>query len=323
MKIKKQLTQKLMITCILVAAFCIHPAAADSTQHDSVLKIATGSPYELGLVDALSTPFNEINNCTIEVTKAGSGASINLGREGKVDLVMVHAPEAEDEFIADGYGLNRTYIMYNDFVIVGPDNDPAEINGITDVADAYEKIAKTKSIFFSRGDNSGTHNKEMHVWNLTGITPEGDWYIITNDFMGATLEMADTQQGYFMTDRSTYIKLKQNLNLSILVEDDPILVNQYHAIAVNPEKYPDVNYEMAVKFIDYIISQNGQEIIMNFGNEEFGEPLYFAALTPDISSSTMLDNSVSTTPESSGFGVLLAIIGLLMVGCMINKRRQN
>ena len=150
-----------MITCILVAAFCIFPAAADSTQHDSVLKIATGSPYELGLVDALSTSFNEINNCTVEVTKAGSGASINLGREGKVDLVMVHAPEAEEEFIADGYGLNRTYIMYNDFVIVGPDNDPAGINGITDVADAYEKIAKTKSIFFSRGDNSGTHNKEI------------------------------------------------------------------------------------------------------------------------------------------------------------------
>jgi tungstate transport system substrate-binding protein len=321
MRIQKQLLQKLMITCILVTAFCIFPAAADSTQHDSVLKIATGSPYELGLVDALNTSFNEINNCTVEVTKAGSGASINLGREGKVDLVMVHAPEAEEEFIADGYGLNRTYIMYNDFVIVGPDNDPAGINGITDVADAYEKIAKTKSIFFSRGDNSGTHNKEMYVWNLTGITPEGDWYIITNDFMGATLEMADTQQGYFMTDRSTYIKLKQNLNLSVLVEDDPILVNQYHAIAVNPEKYPDVNYEMAVKFIDYIISQNGQEIIMNFGNEEFGEPLYFAASTPDISSYTMLNNSVSTTPESSGFGVLLAIIGLLVVCCMINKRR--
>lgn len=323
MRIKNQLIQKLMITCILVAAFCILPAAADSTQHDSVLKITTGSPYELGLVDALSTPFKEINNCTIEVTKAGSGASISLGREGKVDLVMVHAPEAEEEFIADGYGLNRTYIMYNDFVIVGPNNDPAGINGITDVADAYEKIAKTKSIFFSRGDNSGTHKKEMYVWNLTGITPEGDWYVITNDFMGATLEMADMQQGYFMTDRSTYIKLKQNLNLSILVEDDPILVNQYHAIAVNPEKYPDVNYEMAVKFIDYIISQNGQEIIMNFGNEEFGEPLYFAASTPDISSSTMLNNSVSTTPESSGFGVLLAIIGLLVVGCMIDKRRQN
>lgn len=321
MRIQKQLLQKLMITCILVTAFCIFPAAADSTQHDSVLKIATGSPYELGLVDALSTSFNEINNCTVEVTKAGSGASINLGRDGKVDLVIVHAPEAEEEFIADGYGLNRTYIMYNDFVIVGPDNDPARVNGITDVADAYEKIAKTKSIFFSRGDNSGTHNKEMYVWNLTGITPEGDWYIITNDFMGATLEMADTQQGYFMTDRSTYIKLKQNLNLSVLVEDDPILVNQYHAIAVNPEKYPDVNYEMAVKFIDYIISQNGQEIIMNFGNEEFGEPLYFAASTPDISSSTMLNNSVSTTPESSGFGVLLTTIGLLVVCCMINKRR--
>jgi tungstate transport system substrate-binding protein len=115
MRIQKQLLQKLMITCILVTAFCIFSAAADSTQHDSVLKIATGSPYELGLVDALSTSFNEINNCTVEVTKAGSGASINLGREGKVDLVMVHAPEAEEEFIADGYGLNRTYIMYNDF----------------------------------------------------------------------------------------------------------------------------------------------------------------------------------------------------------------
>jgi tungstate transport system substrate-binding protein len=164
--------------------------------------------------------------------------------------------------------------MYNDFVIVGPENDTAGIKGMTDVAEAYRKIARTRSLFFSRGDNSGTHKKEMAIWDEAGIIPGGDWYRKTGDFMGATLKIADEDKGYFMTDRSTYIAMKNNIDLEILVEGDPDLINRYSAIAVNPEKCPNVNYELARAFIEYIVSPEGQMIIENFGRDEYDEPLY-------------------------------------------------
>ncbi len=239
------------------------------------LKLATGSPYELGLIDAVVEPFEAKYNCEVEVTKAGSGASLDLGRSGNVDLVMVHAPAAEEEFIADGYGLNRTCVMYNDFVIVGPEDDPAGIKGMTNATEAYEKIAESESLFFSRGDNSGTHKKEMSIWASAEITPEGDWYQTTNTFMSETLEIANDEQGYFMTDRSTYITLKDEINLTVLVEGDPIFVNHYHAIAVNPEKCPNVNYELAADFIEYLSSTEGQTIIAEFGTNEYSEALYY------------------------------------------------
>ncbi|PHP45704.1 tungstate ABC transporter substrate-binding protein WtpA [Methanosarcinales archaeon ex4572_44] len=212
------------------------------------LKLATGSPYELGLIDAIAEP---------------------------VDLVMVHAPAAEEEFIADGYGLNRTCVMYNDFVIVGPEDDPAGIKGMTNATEAYEKIAESESLFFSRGDNSGTHKKEMSIWETAGITPEGDWYQTTNTFMAETLEIANDEQGHFMTDRSTYITLKDDVTLTVLVEGDPIFVNHYHAIAVNPEKCPNVNYELAADFIEHLSSAEGQTLIAEFGTNEYGEALYY------------------------------------------------
>ena len=239
------------------------------------LKLATGSPYELGLIDAIAEPFEATYNCEVEVTKAGSGASLDLGRSGNVDLVMVHAPAAEEEFVADGYGLDRTCVMYNDFVIVGPDDDPAGIKGMTNATEAYEKIAESESLFFSRGDNSGTHKKEMSIWETAGITPEGDWYQTTNTFMAETLEIVDDEQGHFMTDRSTYITLKDEITLEVLVEDDPIFVNHYHAIAVNPAKNPNVNYELAAEFIEYISSTEGQTILEEFGKDEYGEALYY------------------------------------------------
>jgi tungstate transport system substrate-binding protein len=242
------------------------------------LRLATGSPYELGLIDALSEPFEEIYNCKVEVTKAGSGKSLDLGREGKVDLVMVHAPEAEEDFIADGYGMDRCAVMHNDFVIVGPEDDPAGIRGIENAAEAYKKIAETKSLFFSRGDNSGTHKKEMSIWKEAGIAPSGDWYRETGEFMGATLKIASEEQGYFMTDRSTYITMREDINLKILSEGDPDLINHYSAIAVNPEKNPNVNYDLAKAFIEYIISPEGLTIISEFGMDKYGEPLYY----PDV-----------------------------------------
>jgi molybdate/tungstate transport system substrate-binding protein len=297
-----------------------------------ILTLATGSPYELGVIGALNKPFEEKYKCKVEVTKAGSGKSLDLGREGKVDLVMVHAPKAEEEFVADGYGLNRTYVMYNDFVIVGPKSDPAGIRGMTNVAEGYKKIAETKSLFFSQGDNSGTHKKEMSIWESGGITPEGDWYKVTHAFMAATLEIANEKQGYFMTDRSTYITLKRDISLDILVEGDPVLVNHYHAIAVNQVKHPTVNYELAKKFIDYVSSPEGQTIIRDFGKEEFGEPLYYVAVEPTPSPTVMPTSAQTPTPMPSpsptqaptpGFEVVFVVAALVAVTYILLRRRKK
>jgi len=263
----------------------------------SVLGIATGSPYELGLMDALIEPFEEKYGCQVEVTRAGSGASLNLGREGDVDLVLVHAPEAEKKFVADGYGLHRTYMMYNDFVIVGPEDDPAGIRGMADAAKAYTRIATTGSLFFSRGDNSGTHQKEMSIWKEAGIVPKGGWYKVTGDFMGATLKTASTNQGYFMTDRSTCIKIKDNIDLEILSESDPDLINRYSAIAVNPQKHPSVNYDLAKAFIEYTISPEGQAIIRDFGKEEYGEPLYYPAISQGVIFTGLFEREVTLSVD--------------------------
>jgi hypothetical protein len=174
--------------------------------------------------------------------------------------------------------MDRCAVMHNDFVIVGPDNDPAGIRGMKNAAEAYKKIAETESLFFSRGDNSGTHKKEMSIWNEAGITPSGDWYQTTGKFMGATLKIASEEKGYFMTDRSTYITMREDIDLEILSEGDPDLVNHYSAIAVNPEIHLTVNYDLAKAFIEYITSPEGQTIIGDFGMDEYGEPLYY----PDV-----------------------------------------
>ena len=295
-----------------------------------VVSIATGSPYELGLIDALSTPFDERYDCKVEVTKAGSGASLDLGREGAVDLVIVHAPEAEADFLADEYGLDRTYVMHNDFVIVGPEGDPAGIQGMINATEAYKKVAESKSLFFSRGDHSGTHEKELSIWERTGITPAGDWYRETNAFMADTLKTANAAQGYFMTDRSTYITRKRDMNLAILVEGDPVLVNQYHAIAVNPAKHPTVNYEQAKAFIAFLASSAGQAIIEDYGKEEFGVPLYFAAAAaeaaPASSSLAVPSATIAPSPTPSptpGFEAVCVVAALFAITCIVQRKRKK
>ena len=249
------------------------------------LVLSTGSPYELGLIDAIGTPFEAKYNCKVDVVKAGSGKAIKLLREGKVDVIMVHAKKAEEKLVRDGYGVNRRLVAHNDFVIAGPKKDPARIKGSKDAAEAYGRIARSGSLFFSRGDNSGTHKKEMSIWKKAGIKPKGKWYRTTGKFMGATLKEASQGQGYFMTDRSTYIYLSKEIDLDILFEGDPSLVNHYHAIAVNPVRYPERNYELAVNFIGFITSPAGQKIIRDYGKKEFDKSLYFADAIPSIQAS--------------------------------------
>jgi tungstate transport system substrate-binding protein len=245
----------------------------------ATLRLATGSPYELGLVDALFSEFKKEVSCDLNVTKAGSGESLQMLKTGAVDVIMVHAPAEEAKAIKEGWALNLTYFGGNDFVIVGTAKDPAGIRGCKDVVGAYRKIAGSKAPFISRGDNSGTHKKELKIWEKAGITPQGSWYMINKDFMMATLLKTSDDGAYFMTDRSTWIvakKEKPDLKLVVLFEGDPMLINRYHALTINPKLFTDAHYELAKKFVDFLKSDRGQKIIATFGKEKFGEPLYFS-----------------------------------------------
>ncbi|MDY6862850.1 MAG: substrate-binding domain-containing protein [Thermodesulfobacteriota bacterium] len=277
MKRRLWLRASILMLVIFIVSLLAYPQAVWAKDK---LTLSTGSPYELGLIDALAKPFEAKYNCKVDVVKAGSGKAIKLLKEGRVDVIMVHAKKAEEKIIKDGYGVNRRAVAHNDFVMVGPKKDPAIIKEAKNVTDAYRRIAQSKSLFFSRGDNSGTHKKEMSIWKKAGIEPKGKWYKTTGKFMGATLKEAGTARGYFMTDRSTYIYLSKEVNLNLLFEGDPTLVNHYNAIAVNPARYPERNYELAVNFIGFITSPAGQKIIRDYGKKEFGKPLYFADAIP-------------------------------------------
>lgn len=239
----------------------------------NVFTLATGSPGELGLLKVLADAFNAKNPTSLCWVKAGSGKSLKLLKEKKVDMVMVHAPAAEKRAIADGWAANRTLIGSNEFFIVGPKDDPAAVAKSKSAADAYDKISKASSKFFSRGDNSGTHKKEMAIWKKANVNHQGQWYIITKEFMKATLKRANDDKGYFMTDSSTWVAEKKNLpNLKILFRGDKFLINTYHALSQPKDATPGQKW--AAKFIEFVGSKEGQKIIADYGKDKYGEGLY-------------------------------------------------
>ncbi len=199
-----------------------------------------------------------------------------MGSKGEADVLLVHSPAAEKKFMAEGNGVNRRLVMHNDFIIVGPPSDPAKIKGMKKAADAFKKIAASGSVFVSRGDNSGTHAKEKDIWKAAGVKYEGEkWYQQTGLGMGQTLNVAAEKKTYTLADRGTYLALKKNLGLDILVEGDGILLNIYHVIEVNPKKWPKVNFAGAKAFADFMVSKQTQAIIKTFGVKKFGSPLFF------------------------------------------------
>ena len=237
--------------------------------------LATGSPGELGLLKALAEAFSQVmgGKTALQWVKAGSGASLKLLKAKKVDMVMVHAPEAEKKAVAEGWAVKRTLIGSNEFYLVAPADDPAKIAQAKTAVEAYQKIAQAKTKFFSRGDNSGTHKKEMSIWEKTGIKPQGDWYVVTKDFMMATLKRANAEQGYFMVDSSTWVAAKKEVpNLKVLFKGDKLLVNTYHALAQPAGATPGA--ATAVKFIEFVASPRGQKIIADCGKDRYGEGLY-------------------------------------------------
>jgi tungstate transport system substrate-binding protein len=272
---------KMRLSIVLLFFFlCPGPTAfADENctevygESDHKFSLATGSPGELGLLKALADDFNKTHGTTLCWKKAGSGAALKMLKEKKVDMVMVHAPSAEKQAVQDGWAIKRTLIGSNEFYIVGPKEDPAGIAQAKSAPEAYKKIAGAGAKFFSRGDNSGTHKKEMDVWKNAGMEPSGEWYIVTKAFMMATLKRADAERGYFMTDSSTWVAARKELpHLAILFRGDPFLVNTYHSLC-QPEKTTP-GQEHASKFIDFVGSEEGQRIIRDYGADKYGEGLY-------------------------------------------------
>jgi tungstate transport system substrate-binding protein len=239
------------------------------------LRLATTTSTEnSGLLDVLLPPFEESYGVKVKVIAVGTGAAIRTAKDGNADVILVHARSLEDEFIAQGYGAKRYQVMHNDFVIVGSAEDVAKIKGERDALRALKKIAFSKAGFVSRGDNSGTHIKEMSLWEVSGIKPHGSWYIQSGSGMASTLRIANEKGAYTLSDRGTYLHLQQELDLVILCEGDKRLFNSYGVIPVSPERYPWVKYDLAMKFVKYITGREGQEIIGLYGVAGFGEPLF-------------------------------------------------
>jgi len=260
------------ITGLGAAQAADQPAAVygAGAQHFS---LATGSPGELGLLKVLAETFGKQENAKMNWFKAGSGKSLQLLKDKKVDMIMVHAPAAEEQAVKDGWAIKRTLLGSNEFFIVGPANDPAKIAAAKDALDAYRRIAGAKAKFFSRGDNSGTHKKESDIWKKAGIQPQGDWYVVTKDFMTVTLKRADKEKGYFMVDSSTWVAAKKEVpNLKILFKGDKLLVNTYHALCQPAGATPGA--AIAAKFIDFVASPQGQKIIQDYGKDRYREGLY-------------------------------------------------
>jgi tungstate transport system substrate-binding protein len=241
-----------------------------------VILASTTSTRDSGLMDVLTPIFEQQTGYNLKGVYVGTGAALQMGVDGNADVLLVHAPTSELPLIENGDAINRRLVMHNDFIIVGPPDDPAGIDGMTVAADAFAKIADAGAVFISRGDDSGTNKKELAIWADAGVDPSGQsWYQETGQGMGATLTIASEKQGYTLTDRATYLNTRANLDLDIFVEGDPILLNIYHVMEVNPEKWPDVNAAGAEAFIDFMVSPAVQEIIRTYGVEKFGQPLFF------------------------------------------------
>lgn len=239
-----------------------------------VLTMATTTSTEnSGLLDELLPPFEEKFDVRVDVVAVGTGAAIELGSNGDADIIFVHARDAEDEFVANGYGVNRRDVMYNDFVILGPPSDPAGIRKTETAVEAFQKIKAEEAEFVSRGDDSGTNKKELSIWDSAGITPDGSWYLESGQGMGPSINMANEREAYILADRGTFLAYSGDIELEIVNSGDPELFNPYGIIPINPAYHTHVNYQLAMAFTGYLTSQQGQNIINNY--MRYDEQLFY------------------------------------------------
>ena len=270
---KKWIWAVLLCVCVLI------PGSAMGESSKFVLMASTIGPIDSGIVSVLEDQFEKDTGIRVRHVGAGTGAALKIAEKGNVDLVMVHAKSLEEKFVKDGFGTERIPLMYNDFVIVGPAGDPAGIKGLKTAAEALKTISAKGVPFISRGDKSGTHVAEMDLWKMAGITPSGSWYRIYEK--GAegnvpTLRYTDQQQAYTVIDRATFLSIKDQIKLAVLVEGDEALLNYISLIPVNQKKFPRVNAKDVKIFVAWLTSpEKGQKIIRDFGKDKYGAPLFF------------------------------------------------
>jgi tungstate transport system substrate-binding protein len=264
------------IAALVLGLVAAPPAVAEDAAKTVILATTT-STQDSGLLDVLVPAFQKQTGYFVKTISVGSGQAMAMGRRGEADVLLVHSPADEEKFVEEGFGVGRRLVMHNDFVVVGPSADPGKVRGTTFAKEALKRIADAGALFLSRGDNSGTHAKEKGIWKAAGVSPDGQkWYQQTGLGMGDTLNVASEKGGYTLTDRGTYLALHKarRFALEILVEREPLLLNVYHVIEVNPAKWPKVNAAGAKAFGDFMVSRATQEIIGRFGIDKVGSPLF-------------------------------------------------
>jgi tungstate transport system substrate-binding protein len=258
-------------TAIVIAFLVL--IALPSRAEERLRMSTTTSTQNSGLISVLLPPFEKECGCKVDVVAVGTGKALKLGEAGDVDVVFVHARPLEDKFVANGFGVNRKDVMYNDFVLLGPKDDPAGVRKTKTAHEAFLEIASKGSPFISRGDESGTHLKEKEIWAALGVVPRGGWYIEAGQGMGEVIMMADQKRGYTLADRGTYIAFRKKTDLVVVREGDKNLWNPYGIIAVNPKKHPHVKFGLAMKFIEFVTGPKGRSLISGYKVD--GEPLFF------------------------------------------------
>ena len=250
-------------------------AACNQFGKPAIILATTTSTQDSGLLDELIPMFEDQSGYIVKVIAVGTGQALKMGQDGNADILLVHAPDAEKVLIENGSAIDRRLMMHNDFVLVGPADDPAGIQGMKVPENALKWIGESEVVFVSRGDDSGTHKKELSLWAQAGTEPEGEWYLESGQGMGATLRIASEKGAYTLTDRATYLSQRETLDLAILLEGDSSLLNIYHVMRVNPREWPNVNEDGALALSDFLTSAEGQALIRTFGVETFGQPLFF------------------------------------------------
>ena len=268
------------VSFILIMSLMMILVAGCTKKEDKKNKVirlsTTTSVNDSGLLPYLQDSFEKDTGYKLEITSAGTGAAIEKGRVGDADCLLVHAKASEEEFIAEGYGISREVLMYNYFVIIGPEDDPAGITGSTSAEEAFSKIMESKSNFVSRGDDSGTNKAELKIWKSLNIDPsQEDWYISTGQGMGASIIVAAEKGAYIFTDKATYLSHEQKDQSRLLLEESDDLKNTYSAISISTDKWPDTNIEGANTFIDWMKSDKAKKMISSYGVDEYGEQLFW------------------------------------------------
>jgi len=271
----KLTSRNTLLSLLLVLSALLTACGSAAPSNPNVILATTTSTQDSGLLDVLVPMFEEQTGYKVQTVAVGTGEALKMGEEGNADVLLVHAPSSEVKFMEGGFGKDRSLVMHNDFIIVGPADDPAGIKELGP-RESFDAIYNAGAAFVSRGDDSGTHKKELEFWKKAELEPAGQaWYIETGQGMGASLTVASEKGAYILTDRATYLANKDNLQLDILLEGNKALLNVYHVITVNPDKWPKMNYEGALAFSNFMIDSATQDVIAQFGVDKFGQPLFY------------------------------------------------